>query len=162
MDSIHGLFLLVAGIKKADKDPGKMLDSLRLQHPDVLIQAVDAACIFGLEHVRAVAQIAVEAMERGMMIAAKPETELLLRISCTRQISEAIKRAGLKPEQAGCFICLAKKQDLLQKFAAGLERDDSVISKSSSKKKHIAKMLGIAESDDETFLKFLTELAAIT
>ncbi len=165
MAELRGWSLLVAGVRKVEGDAGKLLDGLRLENPDVLIQAFDAGAVFGLDHVLGVVQITLEAMDRGVMIAEKPETELLLRLACTNQISEAIKRTGLKSGHAGCFVCLSKSQQALRKVAyrlAGFGRDDSVITSNAQKKKQIAGGLSInKEMDDADFLSFLLERAAI-
>jgi tRNA threonylcarbamoyladenosine modification (KEOPS) complex Cgi121 subunit len=162
---LRGWSLLVAGVRKVESDAGKLLDGLRLENPDVLMQAFDAGAVFGLDHVLGVVQITIEAMDRGVMIAGKPETELLLRLACTNQISEAIKKAGLKSGHAGCFVCLSKSQEALRKVAdrlAGFGRDDSVIRPSAQKKKQISEGLSInKEMDDKEFLDFLLERAAI-
>lgn len=165
MAELRGWGLLVAGVRRVEGDAGKLLDGLRLENQDVLIQAFDAGAVFGLDHVLGVVQITVEAMDRNVMIASKPETEMLLRLACTNQISEAIKRAGLKSGYAGCFVCLSKSQEALRKVAgrlAAFDRDDSVISPSAQKKDQISKGLSInKEMNDTDFLGFLLERAAI-
>ena len=94
------------------------------------------------------------------------DREALLRLACTDQISEAMKRARLKEGEAGCFIAFSKDADALKKFGEQLGRefalDDSVIERNIQKKKVMAKAIGVsAEIDDEEFLRFLLERAAI-
>ncbi len=165
MAELRGWSLLVAGVCKVEGDAGKLLDRLRLENPDLLMQAFDAGAVFGPDHVLGVVQITLEAMDRGVMIADKPETELLLRLACTNQISEAIRRAGLKSGHAGCFVCLSKNREALHRFAgtlAGFGQDDSVIGPSTEKKKQISTSLSInREMNDADFLGFLLERAAI-
>jgi tRNA threonylcarbamoyladenosine modification (KEOPS) complex Cgi121 subunit len=46
------------------------------------------------------------------MLSKKLETDILMRFACTTQISQAIKTAGLKPNQSSIIIALGKKSSL--------------------------------------------------
>ncbi len=148
-------------------DAGKLLDRLRAENPDVMIQAADALAVYGRDHALGVVNIALEAMERKVMIANRPEAEVLLRLACTDQISEAIKRARLREGAAGCFIAFSADAKALEKFGGQLAReftlDDTAIEPGAQKKKAIAKTIGISPEKiaDNDFLKFLLERAAI-
>jgi tRNA threonylcarbamoyladenosine modification (KEOPS) complex Cgi121 subunit len=158
---------LVAGTRGAKGDPGKLIDALRAAHPGVMVQAADAQAVYGHDHAIGALYIAVEALERKVMMANRPETEVLLRLACTDQISEALKRAGLKAGRPGCFIAFSKDAGALGKFGEHLAQDfkldDSVLSPTSSKKAHLAKVLGFAKTSmrDSEFLEFLLERGAI-
>lgn len=149
------------------EDSGKLLDRLRAENPGVMIQAVDAWTVYGRDHALGVLDIALEAIERKVMIANRPEAEVLLRLACTDQISEAIKRARLKEGAAGCFIAFSADAKALEKFGDQLARefvlDDSVMQQGAQKKKAIAKSIGVLPEKiaDGDFLKFLLERAAI-
>ena len=149
------------------KDAGKLLDRLRAENPDVMIQAADAAAVYGRDHALGVLDIALEAMQRKVMIANRPEAEVLLRLACTDQISEAIKRARLREGEAGCFIAFSADAKALEKFGQQLTKefalDDSVIEPGVQKKKAIAKAIGVSPDKiaDDDFVKFLLERAAI-
>jgi tRNA threonylcarbamoyladenosine modification (KEOPS) complex Cgi121 subunit len=148
------------------KDPGKLLDRLRAENQGVMIQAADASVVYGRDHALGVLDIALEAMERKVMIANRPEAEVLLRLACTDQISEAMKRARLKDGAAGCVIAFSKDAKALERFGEQLARefalDDSVIEPDAQKRKAIAKMTGLPERiAGSEFLGFLLERAAI-
>ena len=159
--------LLVAGVKRLKEDPGKLIDSIRAAHPGVMVQAADAQAVYGQGHAMGALFIAIEALERKVMIANRPEAEVLLRLACTDQISEALKRAGLKRGRAGCFIAFSKDAGALKKFSEHLAKefklDDSVLSPTRGKKARLAKMLGIppTKMHDGECLDFLLERAAI-
>jgi tRNA threonylcarbamoyladenosine modification (KEOPS) complex Cgi121 subunit len=149
------------------KDAGKLLDRLRAENPGMMIQAADASAVYGRDHALGVLDIALEAMRRKVMIANRAEAEVLLRLACTDQISEAIKRARLREGMAGCFIAFSTDAKALEKFgerlAAEFALDDSVIEPNVKKKKTIAKMIGVSQEKiaDDDFARFLLERAAI-
>ncbi|HEY7508481.1 MAG TPA: KEOPS complex subunit Cgi121 [Nitrososphaera sp.] len=153
-------------MRRIDKEPGRLIDRLRAENPGVMIQGAGASAVYGRDHALGVLDIASEALERKVMIANRPEAEALLRLACTDQISEAMKRARLKEGEAGCFIAFSKDAGALKKFGEQLGRefalDDSVIERNIQKKKVMAKAMDVsAEIDDEEFLRFLLERAAI-
>lgn len=166
--------VLVAGVSSidggSDGDAGRLLDRLRAENPGVMVQAADAAAVYGREHAVGALDIALEAMARNVMIANRPETEVLLRLACTDQIAEAMKRARLRLGSQGCFIAFSADAQALKKFGGQLSQeftlDDSVISQSTEKKKVIAEMVGISpraagNGDDYGFLDLLLERGAI-
>lgn len=160
-----GFHALIIGVKRIAEDPGKLVDRLRAGS-SVSVQAVSANAVYGAEHVLGVLRMALEAEKRKIMIANKRETELLLRLACTGQISEAIKRAGLKKDAAGCFIAFSENSDALHQFSDMIkndfEVDDSVLEPSKEKKARLTDMLGImAKLGDREFLQYLLERAAI-
>lgn len=136
MADLKGWSVLVVGVRTVQGDPGKLLDGMRAKNPDVFVQAADAQAVYGMEHVMGVLQIALEAYSRGILIADRVETEVLLRLACTGQISAALKKAGLKSGRAGCFIAFSKDAQALKSFGgqlAAFELDDSVIKASKEK-----------------------------
>jgi tRNA threonylcarbamoyladenosine modification (KEOPS) complex Cgi121 subunit len=158
--------MLVAGVKGLEGDPGKLIDQIRAAHPKVMVQAADAQAVYGREHAIGALYIAIEALERKVMLANKPETEVILRLACTDQISEALKRAGLKRGRPGCFIAFSKDTHALEKFGEHLakefELDDSVLSPARTKKARFEKTLGVRPKiHDGQFIDFLLERAAI-
>jgi tRNA threonylcarbamoyladenosine modification (KEOPS) complex Cgi121 subunit/molybdopterin converting factor small subunit len=157
----------IIGVSSIREEPGRLVDRLRLQNRDVVIQAVDAGAVYGLDHVVEVFRITLEAEKRKIMIANKVETELLLRLACTDQISEAIKRAGLKKDEPGCFIAISQNNAALQQFVSFIKdnfgTDDSVIGQSNEKQINLSRMLGISTGrfNEFEFLQYLVERAAI-
>jgi tRNA threonylcarbamoyladenosine modification (KEOPS) complex Cgi121 subunit len=100
------------------------------------------------------------------MLTNRCETELLIRLTGTTQIAEAIRRAGLKKDTAGCFIAFSQDSKLLRQFESQLKSkfhlNDSVLKPSEDKRIRLASMLGFATKlDDSEFLQYLLEKAAI-
>ena len=164
MADLKGWSVLVAGVKNVGpQDAGRLLDGMRARNPGVHVQAADAQVVYGREHVLGVLKIVFEALERGVMVANRPEAEVLLRLACTDQIEEAIKRAGLKSGRAGCFIAFSKEGDPVRRLGERLAQefalDDSVIGQDGKKRAALAKQLGIKAADE--FVEPLLERAAI-
>lgn len=164
--TMAGLHILITGIGRIVEDPGKLVDRLRAGNSAVSIQMVNADAVYGADHILGVLRMTLEAEKRKIMIANKRETELLLRIACTGQISEAIKRAGLKKDAAGCLLAFSQNDEELRKFSEKtkneFELNDSVLAPNKEKKSRLAGLLGMGEKfDDDEFLQYLLERAAI-
>jgi molybdopterin synthase sulfur carrier subunit len=163
---LDGYHLLIAGVRRILYDPGKLVDMLRGRHGNVSIQAVNANAVYGKEHLIGVLRIALEAERRKIMLANRREIELLIRLTGTNQIEEAIRRAGLKKDTAGCFIAFSQDSESLRKFESQIksefELNDSVLKPTKEKRILLASMLGFRnELDDSEFLQYLLEKAAI-
>jgi molybdopterin synthase sulfur carrier subunit len=163
LDSYH---LSIIGVPRIMQDPGKLVDMLRAQHKNASIQAVNANAVYGEEHVRGVIRIVLEVEKRKIMLTNRRETELLIRLTGTNQIAEAIRRAGLKKYTAGCFIAFSQDSESLRQFKSQIKSDfelnDSVLKPSKEKKDQFVSKLGFSTKlDDSEFLLYLLEKAAI-
>jgi sulfur-carrier protein len=163
---LNGYHLSIMGVRRIMHDPGKLVDMLRAQHSNVSIQAVNANSIYGEEHVLGVLRIALEAEKRKIMLTNRCETELLIRLTGTNQIAEAMRRAGLKKDTAGCFIAFSQDSESLGQFESQIKSEfdlnDSVLNPSEEKRIWLASMLGFpAKLDYSEFLQYLLEKAAI-
>jgi sulfur-carrier protein len=163
---LDGYHLLVTGVHRIAGDPGKLLDRLRAQHNHVWIQAANADTVYGEDHVRGVLRIVLEAERRKIMITNKLETELLIRLTGTNQIAEAITRGGLNKHTAGCFIAFSHDEELLRQFQSEIthefELNDLVLKPSKEKKARLVRMLGFPRKlDNSELLRYLLEKAAI-
>ena len=158
--------VLIIGIGRISEDPGKVVDRLRAGSKDLSIQMVDANAVYGMDHVLEILRMTLETEKRGIMIANKRDTELLLRLAFTGQISEAIRRAGLKRDSPGCLIAFSQNKEELDRFSDKVrnefQEDDSVLAPDKEKKSLLASLLGTnAKFDDAEFLQYLLERAAI-
>jgi tRNA threonylcarbamoyladenosine modification (KEOPS) complex Cgi121 subunit len=113
-----------------------------------------------------VLRIALEAEKRKIMLTNSREMELLIRLTGTNQIEEAIRRAGLKKETAGCFIAFSQESESLRQFESQIKSEfdlnDSVLKPSKEKRIGLASMLSFPnELNDSEFLQYLLEKAAI-
>lgn len=164
--TLDGNYVSIIGVQKIAEDAGKLVDRLRAQHDSVSIQAVNADAVYGAGHVLGVLRMTLEAEKRKIMLANKRETELLLKLACTDQISEAMKRAGLKKSMPGCFVAFSKDSKALRQFSDQVSDefkvDDSVLGPDREKRARLAGVLGMnAKFDGSEFLQYLLERAAI-
>src|SRR5918911_155621 len=163
---IDDVYVTIIGVSHIELDPAKIIDSLRTANKSISIQAVNADIVYGVNHLLDVIRIALEAEKRQIMLANKIETEILMRLACTDQISEAMKRAGLKKDIPGCFIALSKDVDQLHRFAHNIQTnfdiDDSVLKSDKEKRVRLSNMLDLnINFDKDEFTNHLTERAAI-
>ena len=99
------------GIKNID-DPKKFLEELRQKHTDLIIQGICSTYVLNLEHAKKVITISLTAQKTGSMLSNKLETDILMRFACTRQISEAIQKVGMKRRENFILITIGKKPSL--------------------------------------------------
>ena len=156
----------VISVRRIAEDGGKLVDRLRARHQGVSIQAVNAATVYGIDHLLGILRMTLEAEKRRIMIANKRETELLLRLACTGQISDAIDRVGLKKNSTGCFVAISQNSEGTREFSETINRefeaDDSVLKPSRQKRAALTAVLDLkAKLHDGEFLKYLLERAAI-
>ena len=163
---LDGYYLSITGVQRIVHDPGKLVDMLRAQHSNVSIQAVNANSVYGEEHVRGVLRITLEAEKRKIMLTHRRETELLIRLTGTNQIAEAMRRAGLKKDTAGCFIAFSQDIEPIHQFERQIKSEfdlnDSVLKPSEDKRIRLASVLGFTTKLEKSeFLQYLLEKAAI-
>lgn len=149
-----------------DDDIGNLIDSTRRECGPVSVQVLDASCIFGEEHIVGVMRIVLEARKRNIMIADKVETELLVRVAFTDQISEAMSLAGMKTRKPSCFVGFSENATDVDRFTKYVVnhfgQNQGVLKRDSRKKKMLAKRLGLSESlGDDAILENLVERAAL-
>src|SRR5919197_6227546 len=162
---IHKLgntFVSIIGTKAVGADDvGAVIDDLRRISNKVVVQAIDANIVYGIEHLIEVLKITLESNKRRIMVAKNPETDLLLRLSYTNQISLALKYGGIKNNGNCCFVILAKDKDELLKVNDYMNKffkaDNSVLKPNSEKKMRISSKIGLKSSpllfdDDFTFM----------
>ena len=166
------IFTTVIGVSDLDvKDVGEFIDDLReSSNGGVSIQAVCADAVYGLEHILQALKITIESEKRKITLVDRPEMDLLLRISCTDQISRALKDIGLRNQASGCFILFSKEKKKLIKVTrricnTNLKIDDSVLKPNKRKKELICRRLGVQLnkflSNDDAFTSYLSEKAAL-
>lgn len=145
---------------------GKLVDSTRQNCGSVSVQVLNARCVFGEEHIIEVIRVALEAQKRNIMIADKVETELLIRVAFTDQISEALLLAGMKTGDPSCFVGFSEIPGEVNRFADYIAQNfrinQNVLARDSGKKKLLATRLGIPESyGDDVILQSLLERGAL-
>ena len=99
----------------------ELITKFRAFSPDVLVQGIDASYVFGVNHLLRVLQLTVESWKRGIKLSKIMETDILMRLCCTSQISKAIKVGGLKNDCAACFILMSENLDSVLKIKKYIE-----------------------------------------
>jgi tRNA threonylcarbamoyladenosine modification (KEOPS) complex Cgi121 subunit len=147
------------------------VERIRSNFEDVYVQGFNTEAIFGLQHIIEVLKITLEALKRGIMSANRPELDLLLRISCTTQISKAIIHAGIKSEKRTCYVMFSRnKRELIKarnnalQSLSSFDFPESIVE--PSRRDTLAAKLGLKAgayfiTDDSEFLKYLIERAAL-
>ena len=162
---------IIAFARSASINSIRLMDEVRRISGNTYIQGFNTEVIFGKEHLIEALKITLEALKRGIIVANRPEVDLMLRIACTNQISEAIRYVGIKPGKGVCFIIFTKnEQDLLKIrnyiLAKSSDPEDSELGTERSTRMTIAARLGVEAGsyyfrDDSRFLKYLVERAAL-
>jgi molybdopterin converting factor small subunit/tRNA threonylcarbamoyladenosine modification (KEOPS) complex Cgi121 subunit len=100
------------GIKNNFDDTIKFLEDLRQKHVDLIIQGIHSTYVLNLEHAKKIIAISLAAQKTDSMLSNKLETDILIRFACTRQISEAIQKVGMKRQKNFILIAIGKKTSL--------------------------------------------------
>jgi tRNA threonylcarbamoyladenosine modification (KEOPS) complex Cgi121 subunit len=164
-------FVSIIGAKTIGaKDTGGLIDDLRHISNKVSVQAIDANIVYGTKHLLEVLKITFESKRRRIMVARNSETDLLLRLSYTNQISLALKYGGMKNNANCCFVIFAKDKNELLKVYSFINKffkaDDSVLRPTPEKKKIISCKIGLTSipilfDDDFTFVRFILERSCL-
>ena len=117
-----------------------------------LVQFFDATSIAGSVHLLFATINALKAFKQGRALARSLDVEVLLYVSAQRQISEAIRRTGLRDdssEVAAVIIAdddlgLIKAEEHLVAFIPG-KRDDLVLDISGKKRDWLMDLYGVTE-----------------
>ncbi len=98
--------LEIKGSKKIDI---KFIDELRKKYPKLKIQAISSSFILNDYHLKRIVSLSMNSEKNDVLLAKKFETDLLMRFAITKQISDAIKTAGMKPNKNFILISIGNK-----------------------------------------------------
>lgn len=131
-------------LKKTREDPIRFIELLREKYPNLMIQGILASYVLNVEHVKKTLAISLSAQKVGTLLSNKIETDILMRFACTRQISDAISKVGVKKNIDSILIIIGKKSDI-EKLFYHIEDllQDNVFLKDNSK--FIQKEFGISK-----------------
>jgi tRNA threonylcarbamoyladenosine modification (KEOPS) complex Cgi121 subunit len=167
---LDDIFASIIGIQAIQiKDTEKIIDDLRHISNKVILQAIDANIVYGIEQIIEVLKITLECEKRKIMVASKPEMDLLLRLSCTNQISRALRYGGLKNNTDSCFIIFSKDKRELLKVMDYIQRsfevNNAILKSSKAKRKLISHNIGLTTTskifNDRHFMRYLLERASL-
>jgi tRNA threonylcarbamoyladenosine modification (KEOPS) complex Cgi121 subunit len=135
IDEIDGYYLLSMAFAKAKVlDPEHTLKRLRSINNRVDVQLVKADMIAGPEHVQFAARNALASFKASKRRSKSLAMELLLYLSCQRQIAKAIRLLGINSEDSQvALVALSDSEGAIRELAGQSEsiidgnRDDGQI-----------------------------------
>jgi len=137
-------------------DIERFLQTVKSKTADACVQFFDASLIAGWEHLRFAALNALYAFKGGVNISSSPAMEMLLYASAQRQIKEAVKIMGIKPDSRRvALVVLAENQqrasEVLESIGKTLggTRDDSVLKLTDGKIADLKRLFNISEAELE-------------
>ncbi|MDX1441041.1 MAG: KEOPS complex subunit Cgi121 [Nitrosopumilaceae archaeon] len=104
--------ILAIELKGAKEIDVSFLDNLRKDFPNVKFQAISSKFTLNTYHLEKIISISLQSEKEKILLANKIETDILMRFASTNQISEAIKKVGIKPKTNVVLIAIGKKLDL--------------------------------------------------
>ena len=90
----------------------KFLDNLRKRYPKIQLQAVSSNFILNYYHLKKILSLSLESKKNDILLSNKLETDILIRFALTKQISDAIINAGIKPKTNFILIAVGNKKIL--------------------------------------------------
>ena len=164
---------IVIGLKRVVvQDPKVFVREIQDKFPSLIIQVVESRFIGGLTHARLIIQQSWESRKRGLTFARKPDLDLILRIALGTQISEALKRVGVRRETVDLAILAMGPRHDIQMLDEYCKKtwtvNDEFIALSKQKEKFLHKFHGITEETtknttvrEEVLAYLLAERAAL-
>ena len=99
-------------LKKTPEDPIRFIESLREKYPSIIIQGIRAPYVLNVGHAKKIISISLSAKNADTLLSNKIETDILMRFACTRQISDAISKVGVKKNTDSILVIIGKKSHL--------------------------------------------------
>ena len=90
----------------------KFIDDLRKRHPKIQLQAVSSNFILNKSHFKKILSLSLESKKNDILLSNKLEMDILMRFALTKQISDAITTAGIKPKVNFILIAMGNKKTL--------------------------------------------------
>lgn len=142
-------------VKVADIED--LFKQIRPLSSETIIQLFDASLIAGEEHLYFAALNALTAFKNRTNISNSIAVEILLYASAERQITEAFKKLGVKPETRNIAAIILSKQPkqadstirLLSRLLGG-RRNDSVVELSENKLEKVKALFAVSELELQT------------
>ncbi|MHA7646626.1 KEOPS complex subunit Cgi121 [Nitrosopumilus sp. S4] len=86
--------------------------NLRKQYPKITFQAVSSNFVLNKYHLKKILSLSFEYKKNNLLLSKKIETDILMRFALSKQISDAIKIAGIKPKNNFIMIMIGNKKSL--------------------------------------------------
>ena len=109
----------------------KLLDNLRKKYPKIKLQAVSSKFILNDYHLKKILSLSLESEKNNILLSNKLETDILMRFALTKQISNAIINAGIKPKTNFILIAVGNKKTLNSLYKELLPLLENLFSKNN-------------------------------
>ena len=109
----------------------KFLDNLRKKYPKIKLQAVSSKFILNDYHLKKILFLSLESEKNNILLSNKLETDILMRFALTKQISNAIMNAGIKPKTNFILIAVGNKKTLNSLYKELLPLLENLFSKNN-------------------------------
>ena len=90
----------------------KFLEDLRKKYSKLQIQAISSQFILNSNHLEKILLISLESEKKQILLSKKLETDILMRFALTSQISDAIKKVGIKSKSNFILIAIGTQNSL--------------------------------------------------
>ena len=123
INEIDGHYLLTVGFAKTNiRDPQHTLEQLRSVDNRVVVQLVKADLVAGPEHLKFAARNALYSFTGKRRRSKSLAMELLLYLSCQRQIAKAVNFLGVDPNDSRiALVALSDSKDAIRQVARQAE-----------------------------------------
>ena len=168
---IGGAFVSIVCVGPIERmEFDRFINEIRKTYCNIFIQLITPEVIYGIEHLLGVFKITLESKKRNILIAKSTEMDFLLRLSCTDQISLALKYAGILGRGYGCAV--TSSTDKKQLFSVGDYIKSvfpivtqSVLNPTKKKRSLISSHIHLSTDktflNDDNFVEYLIERAAL-
>ncbi|EIJ65369.1 ThiS family protein [Candidatus Nitrosopumilus salaria BD31] len=109
----------------------QFLDDLRKKYPNIILQAISSNFILNKSHLIKIISLSFEYKKNNAMLSNKLETDILMRYALSKQISDAIKNAGIKPNNNFILLAIGDKKTLNSLYNELLPLSVSIFSKNN-------------------------------
>ena len=169
---IGGSFVSIVCVGSVERmELNRFVNEVRKTFCNIFVQFVAPEVVYGIEHLLGVLKITMESKRRNILIAKTTEMDFLLRLSCTDQISLALKYAGIQNRAYGCIVTSSTdKQQLLSvgNYIKSVfpSASQSVLNPTKKKRNLISSHIHLSTdktilNDDNLFAEYLIERAAL-
>lgn len=99
----------IKGQKSLDET---FLLNLRKKYPKIKFQAISSDFILNKFHLKKILSLSFQYEKNNSLLSKKIETDILMRFALSKQISDAIRIAGIKPKNDFILIMIGNKKSL--------------------------------------------------
>ena len=169
--NIGGAFVSIVCVGPIERtEINRFIEEIRNTFCSIFMQFITPNVIYGIRHLIGVFEITMESKKRNILIAKNTEMDLLLRLSCTDQISLALKYAGIQGQRYGCVVTSSADKEQLFTIKDYIKSvfpiaSQSLLNPTRKKRRIISSYIHLSTDrtflNDDNFAEYLIERAAL-